>query len=238
VHDGGRRDQRDRYFPSRTCNNGTISRHKRLNGLLIIGAGGHGKVVADTALLLGWNNIGFLDDRAATLQSPLGLPIVGTLADLAAQRPRYSSAIVAIGNATLRLELTDRCRNAGLEVISLMHPMAYISRFASIGAGCVAFAQSAVNADARIGAGCIVNTGATIDHDCVIGDGVHVCPGAHLAGAVNVGDRSWIGIAATVRQGISIGRDATVGAGAAVVADVADASTVVGVPAKHRASGP
>jgi sugar O-acyltransferase (sialic acid O-acetyltransferase NeuD family) len=206
-----------------------------VNGLLIIGAGGHGKVVADTALLLGWENVAFLDDRAAALEPLLGLPVVGTLSDLPAQGRVFSSAIVALGDATLRLELTDRCRRSGLEVVSILHPMAYVSRFASMGPGCVAFAQSAVNAGAKMGAACIVNTGATVDHDCLIGEGVHICPGAHLAGNVRVGDRSWVGIAATIRQGLTIGRDAIVGAGAVVVADVADASTVTGVPARPRA---
>jgi sugar O-acyltransferase (sialic acid O-acetyltransferase NeuD family) len=206
-----------------------------LNGLLIIGAGGHGKVVADTALLLGWTNVAFLDDQAGTLGSPLGLPIVGTLDDLAEQGRAFSRAIVAIGDAKLRLDLIDRCRRAGLEVVSILHPMAFVSKFASIGPGCVAFAQSAINVDVTLGAACIVNTGATVDHDCVIGDGVHICPGAHLAGNVRVGDRSWIGIAATIRQGVAIGRDATVGAGAVVIADVVDELTVVGVPARPRA---
>jgi sugar O-acyltransferase (sialic acid O-acetyltransferase NeuD family) len=205
-----------------------------LNGLLIIGAGGHGKVVADTALLLGWDTVAFLDDRVATLRSPLGLPIVGTVGDLRAQGAAFSCAIVAIGDAKLRLELTDRCRRSGLEVVSIVHPMAFVSKFASVGSGSVAFAQSAINADVKVGTACIVNTGATIDHDCIIGDGVHICPGAHLAGNVRVGNRSWIGIAATIRQGTTIGCDATVGAGAVVVANVADGATVVGVPAKRR----
>jgi sugar O-acyltransferase (sialic acid O-acetyltransferase NeuD family) len=206
-----------------------------LNGLLIIGAGGHGRVIADTAISLGWTNVAFLDDRARTLGSPLGLPVVGTLGDLTARRGDFSCAIVAIGDVKLRLELIDRCRRCGFEVVSLVHPMAFVSRFASIGAGCVAFAQSAVNVGVTMGTGCIINTGATVDHDCSIGDGVHICPGAHLAGDVRVGDRSWIGIAATIRQGITIGRDATVGGGAVVVADVADDATVVGVPAKIKA---
>ena len=206
-----------------------------MSGLLIIGAGGHGKVVADTALLLGWENVAFLDDRVATIGLPLDLPIVGTLRELTAQRRAYSSAIVAIGDAKLRLELTERCRRSGFEVVSIVHPMAYVSKFASIGAGCVAFAQSAINAGVKVGDACIVNTGATVDHDCLIGHGVHICPGAHLAGDVRVGDRSWIGIAAAIRQGITIGRDATAGAGAVVVADVADDSTVVGVPAREKA---
>jgi sugar O-acyltransferase (sialic acid O-acetyltransferase NeuD family) len=204
-----------------------------LNGLLIIGAGGHGKVVADTALLLGWENVAFLDDRS-DCSGPLGLPIVGSLGDLPAQGQAYPHAIVAIGDATLRLELTDRCARSGLKVVSIVHPMAYVSKFASIGAGSTAFAQSAVNAGAQLGAACIINTGATVDHDCLIGDGVHICPGAHLAGGVRVGERSWIGIGASIRQGITIGRASTVGAGSVVVADVADEAIVAGVPAKQR----
>ena len=206
-----------------------------MNALLIIGAGGHGKVVADTALLVGWEKVAFLDDRAATLGSPLGFPIVGTLHELDAQSSAYSHAIVAVGDAKLRLQLTDRCRRSGLEVVSVVHPTAYVSKFASIGPGCAVFAHAAINACAELGTACIVNTGATVDHDCLIGDGVHICPGAHLAGEVRVGDRSWIGIVAAVRQGITIGRDVTVGAGAAVVEDVADNLTVVGVPARQRA---
>jgi sugar O-acyltransferase (sialic acid O-acetyltransferase NeuD family) len=205
-----------------------------LNGLLILGAGGHGKVVADTALLLGWKNIAFLDDRAAALGQPLGLPLAGTLGELAGRAGDFTAAVVAIGNAGLRLELAERCRRTGLEVVSLVHPIAFVSQFASLGGGCVVFAQAAINAGAELGAACIVNTGATVDHDCRIGDGVHICPGAHLAGDVRVGERSWIGIGATIRQGISIGRNATIGAGAVVVADVADDSTVLGVPAKPR----
>ena len=191
-------------------------------------------MVADTALLLGWENIAFLDDRAGSMASPLGLPVVGTLGDLTAQGGAFSCAIAAVGDPNLRLDLIDRSRRSGLEVISIVHPMSFVSKFASIGPGSAVFAQSAINADVSMGAACIVNTGATVDHDCVIGNGVHVCPGAHLAGGVRVGDRSWIGIGATVRQGITIGRGATVGAGAVVVADVADDSTVAGVPAKQR----
>jgi sugar O-acyltransferase (sialic acid O-acetyltransferase NeuD family) len=206
-----------------------------LNGLLIIGAGGHGKVVADTALLLGWQSVAFVDDRKESV-GPLGLPVVGALRDLAVQRQSYPHAIVAIGDANLRLELTDRCARLGFKVVSIVHPKAYVSRFASLGEGSAAFAQSAVNAGATLGVACIINTGATVDHDCLIGDGVHICPGAHLAGDVRVGDRSWIGISATIRQGINIGRAATVGAGSVVVSDVADESTVLGMPAKPQSA--
>jgi sugar O-acyltransferase (sialic acid O-acetyltransferase NeuD family) len=205
-----------------------------VNGLLIIGAGGHGKVVADTALALGWSGIAFLDDRAPDLPPPLGLPVLGALRELPAQAGGFRHAIVAIGDARLRLSWSQRCREAGLEVVSLIHPAAAVSRFAQVEAGSVVFAQAAINADAHIGAACIINTGATVDHDCRVGAGVHVCPGAHLAGDVHVGEAAWIGIAAAIRQGIRIGANATVGAGAVVVADVPASATVVGVPARPR----
>jgi sugar O-acyltransferase (sialic acid O-acetyltransferase NeuD family) len=205
-----------------------------VNGLLIIGAGGHGKVVADTALALGWSGIAFLDDRAPDLPEPLGLPVLGALRDLQAEAGGFGHAIVAIGDSRLRLTWSQRCREAGLQIVSLIHPSAAVSRFAQLEPGSVVFAQAAINADARLGAACIINTGATVDHDCLIGAGVHVCPGAHLAGEVRVGDGAWIGIGAAIRQGINIGAHATVGAGAVVVADVAESATVVGVPARPR----
>ena len=205
-----------------------------MNGLLIIGAGGHGKVVADAALSAGWGRIAFLDDRAATLSSALGLPVLGTLDDLPSLPGEYHHAVVAIGGAPLRMELTGRCTQIGFEVVSIVHPGASVSRFATLGRGSVVFAQAAINADASLGTACIVNTGATVDHDCRIGDAVHICPGAHLAGNVRVGDRAWIGIGASTRQGVVIGTNAMVGAGAVVVTDVPHEATVVGVPAKQR----
>lgn len=208
-----------------------------MNGLLIIGAGGHGKVVADTALLLGWSHIAFLDDRAADMAPPLGLPVVGTLRELGSRAGDYPHAVVALGDAQLRLQWSEASRRAGMQVVTLIHPSAAVSRSARLEPGCVVFAQAAVNADARIGAACIINTGATVDHDCVLGEGVHVCPGAHLAGDVRVGARAWIGIGAVVRQGITIGAAATVGAGAVVIADVSGSATVVGVPAQPRRTG-
>jgi sugar O-acyltransferase (sialic acid O-acetyltransferase NeuD family) len=207
-----------------------------VKGLLIIGAGGHGKVVADTALTLGWSGLAFLDDRAPDMAAPLGVPVLGALRELSAHAGAFGHAIVAIGDANLRLTWGKRCREAGLEIVSLVHPTAAVSRFAQLGAGSVVFAQVAINADARLGEACIINTGATVDHDCVLGAGVHVCPGAHLAGDVRVGDGAWIGIGAAIRQGVRIGAHATVGAGAVVVADVSDSSTVVGVPARPRSA--
>jgi sugar O-acyltransferase (sialic acid O-acetyltransferase NeuD family) len=201
--------------------------------LLIIGAGGHGKVVADAALASGWDTVAFLDDRGAAAGAPLGFPVLGPCEELAVHRDRFPAAAVAVGRAARRLELLDRCRAEGFELPVIVHPRASVSRFASLEAGCVVFAQAAVNASARLGVGCIVNTGATVDHDCTLGSGCHVCPGAHLAGTVVAGDRVWFGIGSAVRQGVSIGRDVMIAAGAVVVSDVPDATTVMGVPARQ-----
>jgi sugar O-acyltransferase (sialic acid O-acetyltransferase NeuD family) len=203
--------------------------------LLIIGAGGHGKVVADAALSAGWGEVAFLDDRGAGQVDPLGLPIVGPTHELASYSARFGSAVVAIGNAARRLELQESCERAGFVIATVIHPTAAVSRFAKLGAGSVVFAQGVVNAGASLGRACIVNSGATVDHDCELGDGVHVSPGANLAGNVRIGARTWVGIGACVRQGINIGRDSMIAAGAAVIADVPDSATFMGVPAKLRA---
>lgn len=203
--------------------------------LLVLGAGGHGKVVADAAMEMGrWSYIGFVDDQGEQLQQVAGVPVIGRLVDLGLLRGEWSAAVVAIGDARKRLEILSAIRDLNFELPVIVHPSAAVSRLAAVGVGTVIFAQAAVNAGASIGTGCIVNTGATVDHDCRLDDGVHICPGTNLAGNVTVGARSWIGIGSAVRQGISIGKDVMVGAGSVVVQDVPDAVMVYGVPARMR----
>lgn len=210
-------------------------REGAMSGLLILGAGGHGRVVADAALECGrWDRIAFLDDYAEVGATVLGLPVAGPFADLASQRARFDAAIVGIGDARRRLELLAHCRQAGFQLPSVVHPAASVSRFATLGEGTVVLGQAGINAGARLGAACIVNTGATVDHDCELGEGVHVSPGAHLAGTVHVGERSWVGIGSCVREGIRIGARVLIGAGAAVISDIPDDSVALGVPAIAR----
>jgi sugar O-acyltransferase (sialic acid O-acetyltransferase NeuD family) len=202
-------------------------------GLLIVGAGGHGKVVADTAVEMGkWENVAFVDDRYLQLKTVLTRPVIGNILQTPLFLAEYSDIIVAIGSNSLRFELLRRFRNMGFYLPTLVHPTAFISRSATIGAGSVVFAQVAVNAGTQLGMGSIVNTGATIDHDCVVGDGVHISPGAHLAGEVQIGNCSWIGIGSSILQQISIGENVIVGAGAAITVNIPRDVTVVGVPGK------
>jgi len=196
--------------------------------LLILGAGGHGCVVAEIALGLGYTEIERLDD------DPAAPNVMGPLAHC--QQPDlqkcFPEALVAIGNARLRLSWIEELQRLGFTCPALVHPRAWVSPTATLGAGTVVMPQAAVMSRARLGRGCIVNTAASIDHECVLADGVHVCPGAHLAGAVQVGTCSWIGIGSSVIQGRTVGDHVTVGAGAAVVQDLASGVTAVGVPAR------
>lgn len=200
--------------------------------LAILGASGHGKVVAEAALVGGWDGVEFYDD-AWPDKRRLGKWVVsGDTAALLKALGRFDGVIVAIGGNAIRMDKVALLHEAGGRLATVVHPAATISASALLGEGTVVMAGVVVNADAMIGRGSILNTSCSIDHDCVLGDGVHISPGAHLAGDVRVGKLSWVGIGASVRQGVTIGCAALVGAGAAVVHDIADNLTVVGVPAK------
>ncbi|MDB4485960.1 acetyltransferase [Synechococcus sp. AH-707-B22] len=209
-----------------------------MTALLILGSGGHARVLAETAHSMDcFAYIAFLDDRFEDFgdSSPvLGWPVLGPLS-LASQpevAQEFSSALVGIGHCSTRMHWLEQLTSLGYESPPLIHPTAFISRSAHIGPGSVVFAQSAVQAQARIGSGVILNTGCTVDHDVIIEDGAHICPGARLAGEVHIGKRSWIGLGACVIQQVRIGSDVTVGAGAAVIQDLPDGITAVGVPAR------
>lgn len=199
--------------------------------LAILGASGHGKVVADTAEYYDWQ-VEFFDDAWPEQQRNGAWPVVGDTMALLVGLERFDGILVAIGDNRIRRSKLLELQAAGARLITLIHPSASLSRHACLGIGSVVLAGVVVNADVRIGLGAILNTGCSVDHDCLLGEVVHVSPGARLAGGVRVGDLSWIGIGASVRQLVRIGGGVMVGAGAVVIADVPDGVTVAGVPAR------
>lgn len=195
----------------------------------LIGAGGHGKVVADTALAAGWHDIAFFDPAFPDRRQNGHWPILGS--DPAELAKAWAGALFcSIGDNATRARIFKHMDLAASPV--LCHPTAVLSPSARLGHGTLAVAGSIVNADAVIGRGVVLNTACSVDHDCVLGDFVHISPGARLAGNVHVGARSQVGIGAVVREGIRIGSDVMIGAGAAVVSDLPDGARVAGVPAR------
>jgi sugar O-acyltransferase (sialic acid O-acetyltransferase NeuD family) len=200
--------------------------------LAILGASGHGRVVAETAIEAGWESIVFFDDGFGGRSGFGRWPVAGDGDALLASVREFAGVIVAIGLNRSRLAKIRQFAAAGAALTTLIHPRAYVSRDVKLGPGSVVFAGAAIQPGASLGSACIVNTAATVDHDCILADGVHISPGSHLAGGVLIAECAWLGIGSVVRQHVSIGADAVVGAGAAVVRDVAQGTTVVGVPAR------
>ena len=196
--------------------------------LMIIGAGGHGKVAADIAQCMGYTNVAFLDDHPSDT-----LPIVGTSADVK-QYIDKADFFVAIGNASVREHLTTALMDVGATVVNLIHPRAVVAQSAMLGVGVMVAPGAVVGVDAVIGDGVIVNTLASVDHDSTVGAYSHVAVGANVAGTVHIGQRVMIGAGAAVINNIDITDDVTVGAGACVVRDIVASGTYIGVSARKR----
>lgn len=201
------------------------------NKLLIIGASGHGKVVADIALKMNkWESISFLNDNQ-NLKSSMGIDVIGTTKDVHKFIDSHD-VIVGIGNNSTREKIQNMLEILGASIPVLIHPSAIIGNDVEIGIGTVVMAGVVINCCTKIGNGCIINTSATIDHDNIIEDFVHISPGAHLAGTVKVGQGSWLGIGSIVRNNIIITQNVNIGAGAVVVKNITESGTYIGIPAK------
>lgn len=200
--------------------------------LAVIGASGHGRVVADIAESCGWDSIHFFDDARESDSSMNGCwSVVGKVEDFFLSATSYDGVVVAIGNNEIRGKMCEDIIAKNINLVSLIHSAAVVSRYAQICSGSVIMAGAVINAYAVIGRGAIVNTIASVDHDCYLDAYVHISPGAHLAGGVTIGSKTWVGIGACVKQQVTIGAQVTVGAGAVVVKNIPDNLTVVGVPA-------
>ncbi|MGI6264927.1 MAG: acetyltransferase [Acutalibacteraceae bacterium] len=197
-----------------------------MSRLLIIGAGGHGKVIADIAAQRGYTDIAFLDDNRRDVQA--GYPVVGAVADAGRLE---GDLFVAIGNGEIRRRIQESLPKERLA--TLIHPRATVARDAKIGAGSVVMAGAVVNPGASIGDGVIVNTASSVDHDCAVGDFAHIAVGAHLCGTVEIGADTMIGAGAVVTNNRRVCAGCLIGAGAAVVKDLDQPGTYVGVPARR-----
>ncbi len=199
-----------------------------MNRLIIIGASGHGRVVAEIAKKNGYEEIVFLDANE-TIKSCSGYPVVGS-DTMAAELE--GDLFIAIGNGESRKRLMRNNENRFFPV--LIHPSAVIADDVQIGGGTVVMAGAVVNTGTKIGRGCIVNTSSSIDHDCVLGDYVHVSIGAHLCGTVTVKEETWIGAGAIVSNNLDLCRNCTIGAGTVVVRNIETPGTYIGVPARIK----
>ena len=200
-----------------------------MNRLIIIGAGGHGKVIADAALKNGYTNICYIDDHATG--DVMGFPIIGTSADIECLNDDSTDFITGIGNNDVRKTIAE---TYNVNWVSIVHPSAQIGFDAEIGKGTVVMANAVVNVCAKIGEHCIINTGAIVEHDNVIENYAHISPNVALGGTVRIGSLTHVGIGATVKNNTDICSDCTIGAGAVVVKNIKEPGTYVGVPIRKK----
>ena len=210
---------------------------ERTHPCIILGCGGHGRVVLDILLNAGCHEVvGFVDSNPDMRGRRVdGIEVLGSPDDLPRIRDELevSRALIAVGDNGARRGLADRLDVLGFELVNAIHPSANLARNVTLGRNLVVAAGALVCAHCQIGDSVILNTGCIVDHESLIGTATHICPGARLAGRVTIESGAFVGIGATVIQNIRVGYEAVVGAGAVVVSDVAPLSTVVGVPARE-----
>ncbi|PRB75433.1 acetyltransferase [Pseudomonas sp. MYb185] len=180
--------------------------------LLVLGAGGHGKSVAEAALLGGqWNAVLFLDDAWPDVTEALGCEVRGKVADIAQFASCCEGAIAAVGNNSVREHWIGLIEQAGIELVSVVHPKAWVSPSAMVGAGTAVMAGAVVGTVSKVGKGAIINANATVDHDVVMEELSHIGVGVQLAGGVRVGARAWLqagsscGYHVVVEAGVKLG---------------------------------
>jgi len=196
--------------------------------IILIGGGGHAKVIIDCVRASGDEVFGILDDGLMVETAVLGAKVLGKTADY----ERYTDYpfLIAIGNNSVRQKIAEKLN---VRWATVVHPSAVVSPHAAIGGGTVIMPHAVINAGAVVGNHCIVNTGAIVEHDNCLGDYVHISPNAALGGTVRVGGGTHIGIGACVRNNTEICGGCTIGAGAVVVNNIDEIGTYVGIPARR-----
>ena len=189
--------------------------------LAIIGAGGHGKVVGEIALLNQYETINFFDDKFREIKS-FPFTIVNTLDYLKENLKDYDAFFVAIGNNQIRSEKIEWFKNHKMNVVSLIHPKSTFSKFSSLGIGTCVMANAVVNPGTLIKEGVIINTSSSVDHDCVIEDFAHISPNCSLSGDVRIGKFTHLGTGTSVYPGVHIGNDVKTGVGSRVFKNILD----------------
>ena len=200
--------------------------------VIIIGAGGHAKVIADIIYKSGDNLIGFLDDNLANIgkEKKKKKKVLGTTKDIENYNKNYF--IIGIGNNSIRKKINNE---NNLKLYTAIHPSAIIAQDVKIGIGSVIMAGVVINPGTVIGKNCIINTCSSLDHDNLLEDYVHISPGAHLAGTVSVKEGTWICTGAIIKNNITIGKNNIIGAGSVVIKDIIDENTTyIGVPARRK----
>lgn len=197
--------------------------------LLILGAGGHAKVVIETARRCGYEPTAVFDDDESLIGTEVsGVPVKNTINSLHADISE--PAIIAIGSNRVRKLIAEKFTK--MNWVTLLHPNAYICSSATIGAGSLVCAGVVIQPDAAIGNHVIINTGANVDHDCFVADYCHICPGVNLAGGVQIKEGTMVGIGASIIPLIEVGQWSVIGAGATVIKNIPTRVTAVGTPAK------
>ena len=194
--------------------------------LAIIGASGHGKVVADIARRNGYKEIVFLDDDDS-IHDCGGYPVIGKSTEAGTIE---ADVIIGIGNSEIRKRILESIPE--WKLVTLIHPDAVVAEDVVIGVGTVIMAGVVINPGTSIGKGCVINTCSSVDHDCDVDDYVHIAVGSHLCGNVCVGSGTWIGAGVTVSNNVSICRNCLIGVGAVVIGNIQKSGTYIGIPAK------
>jgi len=203
--------------------------------LFIIGAGGHGKVVADISIKLNkFKNIAFLDDEKKIGSSIMKLKVEGKVDYdfIKSLNLEDNLFFVAIGNCEIRKKILNKLLSLKINIPILIHPNSSISKSSSIGIGTLVCAGAVIGPDSRIGKGAILNHLSVVDHDCNVGNYTHISPHSSISGNVRFGELSFLGPGARVVQGKKIGTNCIIGAGAVVLSDIPNNKTALGVPAK------